>query len=366
MVLASCRNHDEPETIADKTIILYMPHTGSSVNLYSCFQSNINDIKSSIVNDRGLGHNNIVAFVSRNQSLAHLMKFRYYKGEVFMDTLRTYTNQDLTSEEGIEEIINDAKMYAPASKYGMIVGAHGEGWLPVPGTHPYKSRHFGSGDNGYQTNVTTFGNALRASQTHLQFLLFDCCYMACMENIYELRDVTDYYIASTSEIMDVGMPYKDILHPLMVSEPLYDEVSRLFNEFYSNYSAPYGTIAVANCHFADEVAAKMREINLRFEFDQNAIDDVQDLDAKHHTPTIYFDFGDYVDHLCTDAALLKEFHKSLDKLVPYKSATPQILSAGYPDTVIRVERFSGLTISDPSTNPKAQDKDLTPWWKATH
>lgn len=365
VVLASCREHDEPDPIADKTIILYFPYTGTNGNLYSFFLTNINDVKTSIKNDRGMGNNNVVAFVSRNQNIAHLMKFRYENGAVLQDTLRTYADPILTSEDGISQILNDVKTYAPANKYGMVIGAHGQGWIPATGTHPYKSRYFGSGSIGYQTNVSTLGDALKMSQMHLQFLLFDCCYMACMENVYELRDVTDYYIASTSEIMNVGMPYSLIFHSLMVNEPLYDEVSRLFNEFYSNYEMPYGTIAVANCSYAAEVAAKMREINQRFDFDTSKTNLVQDLDGAYHNPTIYFDFGSYVDNLCTDEALLQEFHQALDKLVPYKSATRQIMSDS-PRSYIDVNSFSGLTISDPSTNTKTDEKTLTPWWVATH
>ena len=43
-----------------------------------------------------------------------------------------------------------------------------------------------------------------------QFIMFDDCYMSSMEVAYDLKDVTDYIIASTSEVMAYGMPYEKV------------------------------------------------------------------------------------------------------------------------------------------------------------
>lgn len=373
MTLASCKDHDEPEHIADKTILIYMPYTGSSGNLYNDFQKNISDIKASLeVN--GFGNNNVLAFICKNAYTAHLIQFRKNSkhGEAIInDTLQTFQSPAITTKEGISEILTEVKNIAPAEKYGMIVGAHGQGWLPAEGTTPKKSRYFGSGTVGYQTNLSTLVEALEETGTHLQFALFDCCYMACIENVYEMRNVVDYYIASTSEIMNFGMPYNKLFHSLMLKEPDYARVVDEFNNFYSTYEMPYGALCVTNCKLADEMASLMLQINASSGFKEasesrEVISNVQDLDAGYFTPTIYYDFGSYVEHCCKDENLLNQYRNLINSFVPYKKSTEYILS-GVPLQYTQVKEFSGLTISDPSTNERVKDSKLeTPWWKATH
>ena len=41
----------------------------------------------------------------------------------------------------------------------------------------------------------------------MEYILFDDCYMSSIEVAYELKDVADYLIASTCEVMAYGMPY---------------------------------------------------------------------------------------------------------------------------------------------------------------
>ena len=42
---------------------------------------------------------------------------------------------------------------------------------------------------------------------HMDYILFDDCYMSSVEVAHALRHVTDYLIGSTSEIMAYGFPY---------------------------------------------------------------------------------------------------------------------------------------------------------------
>lgn len=44
----------------------------------------------------------------------------------------------------------------------------------------------------------------------MEYILFDDCYMSSIEVAYALKDVTDYLIGSTSEVMAYGMPYAEI------------------------------------------------------------------------------------------------------------------------------------------------------------
>lgn len=95
-------------------------------------------------------------------------------------------------------------------------------------------------------------------------------------------------------------------------------------------------------------------------------DSLQVLDG-FSTP-LFFDLGDYVDHLCTNATLLSDFHAQLKRTVPYAASTQTLYSYLYDHPIyIPVNTFSGITISDPSTSSVTEKgKKNTEWWKATH
>ena len=184
---------------------------------------------------------------------------------------------------------------------------------------------------------------------------------------YDLREVTNYLIASTSEMMSYGMPYHKILKYIINQNPDYASLTNEFINFYKSYNSPYGTIGVTNCKYVEQMAALMRQINASHEELTDADSKVQDLDAGHRTPTVYFDFGSYVNALCADDEGAKDqFSSLMNELVPYKGCTDYIYSA-YDGKELKVNEFSGLTISDPSEHSSAiNTKKQTAWWKATH
>lgn len=104
-----------------------------------------------------------------------------------------------------------------------------------------------------------------------------------------------------------------------------------------------------------------------FLMDTALIDAVQRLDG--YTPVTFFDCADYVSKLCPDPALLDQFTEQLDRTVPYKRNTEYIYSMIlYPkdNGKVKINTYSGITISDPSINSQASNKEETAWYKATH
>jgi len=78
--------------------------------------------------------------------------------------LKQYTPQNSTSyttEQGLTAILKDVVRFAPASKYSMIIGSHGVGWLPAEVTTRSKTRFFGGTTPEYQTNISTLANSIK-------------------------------------------------------------------------------------------------------------------------------------------------------------------------------------------------------------
>lgn len=370
ILCAAACTKDEPNTpteppIAEKTIFVFMPH---STNLYKYLLDNIAGMKRAIESNKGLGNTRLVVFIAKDKKQSALINIKYDKGVCKQDTLEKFYSPIYLTTNGRVELLNKVKQYAPANRYAMIVGCHGMGWIPSSTVFKAKkSRYFGGLENGYKIDIDDFAESIKAAGMKMQFILFDDCYMSCMEVAYDLKDATDYIIASTSEVMDKGMPYHRIYQHLMATEPDYKAVCDNFYDYYTNYSAPYGTIGVTDCRYMDEMAAMMKYINTRHTFDTNRLNNVQDLDGKTFTPTIFFDFDDYVRNLCTnDNSTYEQFYALLQRLVPYKANTNYIFS-GNMQIATKVNHFSGITISDPSTRSEiTESKKYTNWWIQTH
>lgn len=380
-VFLSCDNDstDEPDNNSSKykqTVLMYMPWSGGSI--YSYFLQNISSFETAIRNNKGFDGNALVVFISESETKSHLINIKYNDGECYRDTIRSFyfDECDYTTSAGIASVINNAIKIAPAKTYALAIGSHGMGWLPVGSDistrarmsammnpNVYLTRYFGhSSDNEYQTDISTLADGIKKTGLRMEYIMFDDCYMSNIETAYELKDVTDYLIASTCEIMIDGMPYSEIGMDLLKNN--YKNICDGFYSFYSNYSMPCGTIGVTDCNEVERMAEIMKEINTAYPLGVESVDDIQDLDG--YNTTVFFDFGDYVSHLCKDEYLLNLFKTQLDRLVPYKANTETYYSM-LTQQQTRIKTFSGLTVSDPTENKGLTDAlSTTSWYKATH
>lgn len=380
-VFLSCDNDstDEPDNNSSKykqTVLMYMPWSGGSI--YSYFLQNISSFETAIRNNKGFDGNALVVFISESETKSHLINIKYNDGECYRDTIRSFyfDECDYTTSAGIASVINNAIKIAPAKTYALAIGSHGMGWLPVGSDistrarmsammnpNVYLTRYFGhSSDSNYQTDISTLADGIKKTGLRMEYIMFDGCYMSNIETAYELKDVTDYLIASTCEIMIDGMPYSEIGMDLLKNN--YKNICDGFYSFYSNYSMPCGTIGVTDCNEVERMAEIMKEINTAYPLGVESVDDIQDLDG--YNTTVFFDFGDYVSHLCKDEYLLNLFKTQLDRLVPYKANTETYYSM-LTQQQTRIKTFSGLTVSDPTENKGLTDAlSTTSWYKATH
>lgn len=372
--VVSCRKDDDwtPDD-TEQTLFMYMPW---STNLTSYFEQNIADFEKAIQDDI-LKNNRVIVFFSTSPTEATLFELKYNKGKCIRETIKNYQNVPYTTADGITSILHDVTSFAPARHYAMIISCHGMGWLPVssPSARSFGqkeywehegvplTRYFGGLTSKYQTDITTLADGIANAGLKMEYILFDDCYMSTIEVAYDLKDVTNYLIACPTEVMAYGYPYHIIGRHLINND--YYGISNGFYEFYRNYSImPCGTIGVTDCTELDALAQIMKEINQRFTFDPALLNRVQRMDG--YSPVIFFDYGDYVAKLCSDDDLLARFNAQLELTVPsnYKRHTRTYYSMSRGE--VEIEAFSGVTISDPSVNPKAASKAETAWYKATH
>lgn len=378
----ACRD-DEPDptpTTVDRTLLMFMPWTG---DLTSYLSGNISDMEG-VVASEGLASERVLVYFATSASEASLFEIvPDGKGSTRRSTLATYNGSlDVTTPAGVSSLLTDVKRLSPSHSYALTVGCHGYGWLRkatfagsrssalrglnttvVPGADAGAlTRFFGGTQTAWQIDVADFAEGIEMAAMHFDYIVFDDCYMASLEAIYDLRHLTDYVVASPCEMMAAGLPYARIGRYLL-GTPDLKALCAGFYDFYSSYSRPYGTLSLVDCRELDNMAALMKRINTAHTIDDSEVAQIQRLD--YFSPAVFVDFSDYVERmLADDSALLQEFKAQLAKTVVYEVHTPYYYTnaAGR----IRLDRCCGVSVSDPSSHRLAADKATTAWWTATH
>ena len=359
-------------TPQERTIIMYLPYSGSGYNnLYSFFEQNIRDVEQSIKQAGGLGTNNLYVVIADNSpNRVYLYRIRMEGTECVHDTIKRYDHPRLMDAQWVTRVINDVKSISETPKYVMLVGCHGEGWLP-PKNNVTRAKTRWFGGPGYAISIADFAQGIEQKGIKLEYMLFDDCYLSCAEVAYDLRNATNMLIASTSEVMADGMPYAEVFQYLSSPQPNFGQLVNNYIAHYQRQSYPYATIGVINTQYIQSMAQLMKQVNATYTWNTANNHQLQDLDGDHFVPTVYFDFGSYAHTLFgSNLALYSQYQTLMAQLVPYKGNTAYIYNAS--GTTTRVNEFSGITISDPSANTGqygynvALLKTQTAWWAASH
>lgn len=403
--LGSCTEEAfDIDKVNKQTILVFLPWTGgsSSIGLTEDLSKNIDSICAGIKDKKGLNNTRVLVFFSNNANNSTLFDLTYndVTKEVSRTPIKTYEGSAYNSANGFADILNEVRQNAEALNYALIIGGHGCGWscaddwINYPnqaksfntqqtlsydtpfsgiqfGTDPDNptTRFFGSVDRKENSiDLSTLVEGIKQSGIKMQYILFDVCYMGNVETAYELKDVTNYLVASSSEIMAKGIPYRSMWSYLNGTTPNYSSLVNGIVNFYKNSNSPYCNMAAIDCRQLDALANVMKEINQKYTFDTTIpLDSIQPLDG--FLPHLSYDMAVYVDSLRPNGYLKEQFSNQLKKTVKAAAHTDCAYTAlrQYPEVTIKIKNYCGLSISDPSQHPVAiRGKEKTGWWKATH
>ena len=325
--------------------------------------------------------------------------------------LKKYEGASYATTEGFADILNEVKTQASALNYALIVGAHGCGWTyasdwskypkyarpsvtrpsdsalsgysaadnSAAGISSFSGIQFGPDPNAPLTrffgsvspaenamDISTLAEGIRESGLKMQYILFDACYMSNIETAYELKDVTNYMIASGSEIMAAGLPYRSMWSYLNSPTPNYSGIVSTSVNFYKNSSAPFCNLAAIDCRQVEKLASVMKDINAEYQLSASvSLDSIQHLDGFR--PNLFYDLETYVDSLRPSGYLLDQFKNQLKLTIKASDYTEEAYTYIFSPDYIKIKNYCGITISDPSQHSVAiKGREKTGWWKATH
>lgn len=392
--------YQSPAT-APRTMLLYMP--GRS--LLSFYNNNIDGIRRAVSAQVPGDGRILVCYQPEGHQTAVLQEVRYdfATGGSVVETLKEYASFTASAPQSLTEMFADVAEYAPAEEYGLIVGCHGKAWVPTIagslyasgmqlGTQPggtavsdnlwqplpdaKPTRSFG--DSGYEIDIADFAAVIEALPYRFDYLIFDACFMANIETLYDLRAGFDYIVASPCEIMAAGFPYDRAVPYLFTEESAYDRLAQVcyvFWDFYQNdwqsvsYNEQSGCISLCVTAALDgrDGKAGLDDVTRRLyasgqhAFDLNTLQSYEGL-ATH----LFYDLGDYVSLSYTDATLLSEFGTRFDEAFPVECRlnTPSFYSA-YNGRLNPITSYSGVSTSKPAQRLQ-EYYEQTAWDQATN
>ena len=390
----------DTDSVNKQTILVFYPWTGdkSSTGLLGYLQNNIDSICDGIIDRKGLNNSRVLVFLSDKYNHSTLYDLQYNATTKSVDRvpLKEYEGASYASAEGIADIMNEVKTKASALNYALIVGVHGCGWTYASdwSRYPYYARpsvtrpsdnnfsgiQFGPDPNAPLTrffgsvslaenamDISTLAEGIRESGLKMQYILFDACYMSNIETAYELKDVTNYMIASGSEIMAAGLPYRSMWSYLNSPTPNYSGiVSTSVNFYKNNSSAPFCNLAAIDCRQVEKLACVMKDINAEYQLSASvSLDSIQHLDGFR--PNLFYDLETYVDSLRPSGYLLDQFKSQLKLTIKASDHTDEAYTCIYSSDSFKIKNYCGITVSDPSQHSVAiKGREKTGWWKATH
>ena len=245
-LFAACENNEnegpegpEPREQVGRTVLVYIVGDNGVSELSSLFKVNFSDMKAGM-EEVDYSKCNLVVYSEMVNDVPHLISLKQKNGKVVADTLFTYDEQNPLDKEVMASVISQTVSYFPADSYGFVFLSHSSSWVPA-------SNNANSRSIGYyrrtQMNIPDFREALSSAfPKPLKFILFDSCNMQSVEVAYELRDCSEYFIGSPTEIPGPGAPYKEVVPELFTETDLAVNIaSAYFNYYEKSYTGAIPT-----------------------------------------------------------------------------------------------------------------------------
>jgi len=285
-----------------------------TVIVYMAADNDLSEDARDNIRDMQLGFEekdvNLIVFFDPSNDSPNILQIK--KGS--SKHIKTYTEFNSCDAAQMGKVLDDIIGMYPSASYGLVMWSHGTSWFPAGS----RLKSFGE-DNGRQMNINAMASAL---PVHFDFILMDACLMGSVEVAYELMCKTDFILASSTEIVNTGLPYRQVIPKLLQKEPDLRKVALDFYSFYDQLPGAYrsATISLVDANELEKLATVTGQLIADgASFDRTS---VQRLDVYDEQYT--FDFLDFMEKAFpeADTVPLKE---QLDKTILYKTHTPEFI-----------------------------------------
>lgn len=356
-------------------------------NLSSYLKEDINELSESYASMTG--NNPVIIFSHSTKSykaydvpnspvVIELKKTK--AGNVVRDTIMTMEpNTVSASKETLNSFLSFVKDRYQDAEYNILFSSHGTGWTPAD--YCNNPEEYDAGQNGSiwrsRRNterplpywgvvpedggpvVKSFGVQNITSNTYhemditdmadafpmkMKTIIFDACFMGCVEVAYEFRDVTENMIASQTEILADGMDYTTMLSYILKNDDLKGFCENFF-DFYNKQSGAYqsATISLVDCTRLEPLAQACKDIFESQRLQIAGLEGSSDIQRYFrmeysHIHKWFYDLEDIARHAGISDEQKEALESAIEGCVRYKAATERFISD------ITITNHSGLSM----------------------
>ncbi len=357
----------------NRTVIIFME---ANNNLASDARANLDDLLEKANNKSLMENGRLLVFLNSYNGSQRLYEVKApSKNNKHSDTtlIKSYDYITPLSKGPFHQIVSDAIKAADAKEYVLLLWSHSTGWFPksisiteesrqafAPGIDkvaaandeeewPLGTKGFGR-DGNYQISYRDIGLALEGLGINL--VMIDACFGAGIETLYDLRHSCDYVLASPIEIIAFGYPYLEIMDYLFNKNlsigGLAKAVGLTYMDFYRNLTYggkayPYAAISLVDMSQIDSLASISRQILTKYK--DVSIDHSQIQGLENRRQSIFFDFHDYMQHVCAADSqdIFTTFAEQFERCVVYHDHTDYLYSNLSGRSIRALEHCEGLS-----------------------
>lgn len=324
----------------------------TSVLIYMIADNNLNyfaniDIKEMKHGWKNNPNQNILVYLDGLSSPRHPILFTFNSDSFYKDSIqiiKTYPEQNSAASQTLSTVIQDSKQFFNDSRWRLVLWSHGSAWLPsqsslssgkdrilTDSTKTMLTKSFGL-DQEDELSIANLRESL--SKHWFEWIAFDACYMGNIETLYELRHVTDYFIASPTEILSSGFPYDKLYSEMFIPDAKRSSLA-VAKQYVSHYQQKKGVFQSASISVTSST-----ELDKLHKLYHQTLD-------KNTKQNLEIQYDIYNQNLLFDLRQSNPLiTKQLSKTVLYTESTAKFLSQ------IHLKNTSGLSISIPDSISK--------------
>lgn len=325
--------------------------------------ANINEMETFIAQNPEAGSVYVYIDRAKNRKTAHPILYQITadtSAKINSKIIKVYPENNSANEKVLAEALSQVQTICAINNEflrGLVLWSHGSAWLPesvsLASQRATAVKSFGldqtmANNENHNAEMDIRKLAIILNNYHFDFILFDACFMASIEVFYELRNTTDYIIASPTEVLATGFPYKDILTDMLSATVNYKKIAQKYVAFFQQKKGVLQSASVVTVK-----TAELPQFATLFKYYLNTISreitDQKWLQYSQDEVDYLFDLGQVADYLQKEQTN-KELTEQLGRLITNYHHTSYFFGK------IPLQKSSGISIYIPQSATLQNDE----------
>lgn len=325
--------------------------------------ANINEMETFMAHNPETGSVYVYIDRAKNRKTAHPILYQITadtSAKINSKIIKVYPENNSANEKVLAEALSQVQTICAINNEflrGLVLWSHGSAWLPesvsLASQRATAVKSFGldqtmANNENHNAEMDIRKLAIILNNYHFDFILFDACFMASIEVFYELRNTTDYIIASPTEVLATGFPYKDILTDMLSATVNYQKIAQKYVAFFQQKKGVLQSASVVTVK-----TAELPQFATLFKYYLNTISreitDQKWLQYSQDEVDYLFDLGQVADYLQKEQTN-KELTEQLGRLITNYHHTSYFFGK------IPLQKSSGISIYIPQSATLQNDE----------